>query len=76
MDYVIIDRGGFEEMPFPGTNYFCNLGVEENSFLTISNCTITNSDGYGVAVDQNGGATFSESGTTYSGNASGTVLYD
>ncbi len=77
LEYVIVSRGGFSVMPFGSSaDYQCNIGVEQNAILTIANCTITDSDGYGVAVDQNGGAQFNETNTTYSGNVLGTVLID
>ncbi|MEP2773099.1 MAG: hypothetical protein ABJH05_13190 [Fulvivirga sp.] len=77
LEYVIVSRGGFSVMPFGSSaDYQCNIGVEKNAFLSITNCTITDSDGYGVAVDQDGGGVFNESGTTYSGNVLGTVLID
>ncbi|ADR21864.1 hypothetical protein MATR_05030 [Marivirga tractuosa] len=82
LDYVIISNGGFSEMPFPSNADFkCNLGVFTNSVISITNSQFTGSGGYGIAIDQSGGASVNDvegatASNTFSGNVSGSVLID
>ncbi|MGJ3235408.1 PKD domain-containing protein [Marivirga sp.] len=82
LDYVIISNGGFSEMPFPSNADFkCNLGVFTNSVISITNSQFTDSSGYGIAIDQSGGASVNDvqagsANNTFSNNTAGPVLID
>lgn len=82
LDYVIISNGGFSDMPFPSNADFkCNLGVFTNSVINITNSQFTDSSGYGIAIDQSGGASVNDvqagsANNTFSNNTSGPVLID
>ncbi len=82
LDYVIISNGGFSEMPFPSNADFkCNLGVFSNSVISITNSQFLGSSGYGIVIDQSGGASVNDvlgvsANNTFSNNTSGAVLID
>jgi len=69
LDYVNISYGGNNNL---ASGYDpANVGVASNGRLSLTNSTISNSLGYGVSLRS--GANFTDTGNTYTGNASGDI---
>ncbi len=69
LDYVNISYGGNNNL---ASGYDpANLGVANNGRLSLTNSTISNSLGYGVSLRN--GADFTETGNTFTANATGDI---
>lgn len=66
LDFCTVAYGGSDD------TYQGNISVDGTSYLTISNCTITDSQQYGIFL-LNGAAPVIEDNNTFSNNASGDV---
>ncbi len=71
MDHVVISYAG--NSAFYSSIGQTNLGLDNNSRLTLTNSTISNSLGSGVVV--RGSAELTESGNNFSGNAGDDIVY-
>jgi hypothetical protein len=73
LDQVIIEHGGGYQFPYGDK---ANVAITSSGFpakLTLTNSTIRNSAGYGIWVDID--ASLTESGNTFSGNASSPDIF-
>ncbi len=70
-DHAIITNGGSSSLI--SSDNIANIALEgfTNARLTITNCTVSNSDGAGIIVQS--GAALTESGNTFSGNNDGDI---
>ncbi|WMN07583.1 PKD domain-containing protein [Marivirga arenosa] len=82
LDYVVVSNGGFSEMPFPSSSdYKCNVGVFRSAVINITNSEFSGSNGYGIAIDQDGGTSVNDvesaaANNTFTNNTAGSVLLD
>lgn len=74
IDNGVVAYAGSEEHNFSGSNYIANIGIDDGKVMTVTNSTISNGGGYGIAVGA--GASFTESGNTFTNNVSLDIFYE
>ncbi|MTI22667.1 hypothetical protein E1176_16665 [Fulvivirga sp. RKSG066] len=67
LDYVTVSHGGSTDVGFGVSK--TNVGVNGGDRLSITNCNLTDSNGYGLFIES--GAIVTASGNTYSNNTLG-----